>query len=115
MKFLWLAGLLLISTVAHAAWITSSGHVLQVFVYPNTDSVLFKLDTTGTATGCADATLFAVDGAVTADRRKQLVAALMSAQARDATVSVAYADSGGCIGWDASSNVYRAVTRIIIN
>lgn len=116
MKKYFALALFFIVGTSHAAWFQANGKVIQVLVYSNTDTVLLKLDTGGTPTsGCADATMFAVDGAVSADRRKQLVSILLAAQARDATVSVSYLDVGGCIPWDGSPNIYRTVARLIAN
>lgn len=114
MRIFLAIAILVMPSTANAAWLTAAGRVLSVSFYPHTDTVLLKLESAGGAAGCADASVFAIDGSISADRRKQLVASLLSAQARGGIVTASYSDSGGCIGWDGAANVFRSVTRVIV-
>lgn len=111
MKVLFAIVTSLLTGTANAAWIVTTSRVVNVAMYAHTDSVLVQLESAGTAAGCADASVFAIDGGMQVDRRKQLVAALLSAQARGASVAVSYENAGGCISWDGSPNVFRAIAR----
>lgn len=112
MKIPFLICMLVLSGPVNAAWLAATGLIASVSIYPHTDTVLFQLESVGTAAGCADASVFAIDGSALADRRKQLVAVPMSAQARNSIVTVAYADAGGCVGLDGAVNAFRAAMRV---
>ena len=110
-----LAAILGLVSMNAQAWIIATGTVEQIYVYAGTDTILLKLSVAGPpSAACSDAAVFAIDGALPADRRQQLLATVMSAQARQAQVSVAYDNVAGCVNWDASANVYRSIRRIVV-
>lgn len=108
-----LAVMVLMSSRA-AAWITAAGTVEQIWTYSGTDTVLVKLSTPGApSAACSDSTVFAVDSSLPPDRRKQMIAVFMSAQARQAEVQVSYDELAGCASWGGTPNIYRIALRVV--
>jgi len=98
---------------AKAAWIYTTGKITSVQAYIKTDTVLVKLDVSGTPVPeCSNTRTFAIDGDVVADRRKQMLSLLLAAKATEQSVSIAYNDSNGCVAWDSRQNVFRSITRV---
>lgn len=104
--------LILCSTPSAAAWLSTSGTILNINFYAATDTVLVLLSSYGADTGCTNKTTFAIDGSLPTERRQQMVSALLSAEASGSTVNVYYEDSGGCVAWNTDSNAYRSIKRL---
>lgn len=97
---------------AHAAWVEVAGTIQGITTYAHTNTVLVALSASGSAGTCADASIFALDGALPEERRKQLLVMLVSGQARGAVVTLTYDNAGGCVTWDATPNVFRGIVRL---
>jgi hypothetical protein len=105
--------LLLVTVNANAAWIGVTGKVTTILLYDSTDSILVVLDSSGAAVAeCSNNQTFAINGALPADRRNQMLSALMTAKASGQSVTIMFNDVGGCVSWGASSNVYRKIERV---
>lgn len=102
---------LFVMSPAKATWVQATGTITGITNYSHTDTVLIALSVAGAAGTCADSSIFALDGSMSTDRRKQIFASLLSAQARGVTVTITYDDSGGCVTWDGTPNVFRGIAR----
>ena len=105
--------LLLVTVNANAAWIGVTGKVTTILLYDSTDSILVVLDSPGTVVAeCSNNQTFAINGTLPADRRNQMLSALMMAKASGQSVTIMFNDVGGCVSRGASSNVYRKIERV---
>ncbi len=96
---------------AQAGWTEVTGKVLMVTSYDHTSTVLVTLENQPTGplpTGCRiDA--FAIDGALSADRRQQMLSMLLSAQMANRNVDVSWDNAGNCVAYSTGNNFVRLV------
>ncbi|MEM1052993.1 MAG: hypothetical protein AAGI28_12960 [Pseudomonadota bacterium] len=114
------AAMCLVSSVFSAApafsdWKAATGKVDVMNMYDHTSTVLVALDTQPTgpvAPGCLISS-FAIDGALPADRRQQLISLLVSAKLADRAVTIAWDDLGSCVPYFSSQ--YARIVRITLD
>lgn len=109
-------GLLMLSmpNLGNAAWIGSVGKVQRVDAYASTDIVLVTLDNQPTGPippGCTSTSVFAINGAMPAERRQMLVSQLLSAQGRGVSVAIYWDNAGSCVAYS-TSTIVPAIQRI---
>lgn len=108
--------LLLIAVIpsnAHAVWLGATGKVKTIMIYGTTDTVLVELDSPGVPVAeCSNNTVFVINGADPADRRKQMLSALLATKATGEILTLKYLDVGGCVAWGSDPNAYRGLIRI---
>ena len=104
---------LLVTVNVNAVWIGVTGKVTTILLYDSTDSILVIMDSPGTAVAeCSNTQTFAINGSLPADRRNQMLSALMMAKASGQSVTIMFNDVGGCVSWGSTSNVYRKIERV---
>jgi hypothetical protein len=112
-KLVLISLFLLITVNANSAWIGVTAKVETILLYDSSDSILVILDSPGAAVAeCSNNQTFAINGTLPADRRNQMLSALMMAKASGQSVTIMFNDVGGCVSWGASSNVYRKIERV---
>lgn len=97
-----------------AGWLNTSGKVVNMNFYFKTDTVLVKLDKPGVSNDCSSLEYFAIDGGMPAERRQQMISALLSAKAMGQPVTIAYNEVDDCVAYDANPKAYRRIVRVIL-
>jgi len=112
MKALLFILMVLMSPLVHA-WQNVSGKIISIYMYPNRDIVLVRLDNDGIHNpDCTNDTLFAISSAVPEARRNSLISALFMARASNIVVELAYYKEGICEVYNANTS-FRTIKRII--
>ncbi|WP_054114254.1 hypothetical protein [Marinagarivorans algicola] len=114
--------IVMMSSTQAFAWHTSTGKVKNINFYSATDVILVSLihSTTGEpvegadVTACTNKTTFAISQSIPAERRSQMLSALLMAKASGRSVSFSYSSAGGCVPYGTGSSVYRGIVRLII-
>lgn len=102
------------SGTGSAAWIGTVGKVHRIDGYAGSDTILVTLDNQPTGPvppGCTSTSVFAINGALPAERRQLLLSQLFSAQGRGASVAIYWGDSGSCVSYS-STTIVPAIQRI---
>jgi hypothetical protein len=97
----------------YAYWVDASGKVTSIVTYAHTDTILVKLEVSGTEVAeCSNKSEFAISKSVPDERRSKMYALLLAAKMSGTPVTVSYSHSGSCEPWDSNSSVYRMITRL---
>jgi len=83
-----------------------SGELEGVYVYTDTDHIYLRLLNQPTSHPACSPTYFVIDDRITADRRKAILARLLTAYAMHEVVNIGYDSAGDCA--DGFLRVHRA-------
>jgi hypothetical protein len=96
-KQIFVASLLFVSTYAFSTYNSNiTGVVDSVMTYSNDDGIYFHMSNQPTNGNGCNAAYFEIDAAVSADRKKAMLARLLTAYAMHDTITVGYDGTGGC-------------------
>ncbi|WP_028876996.1 hypothetical protein [Teredinibacter turnerae] len=104
---------LIISPLANAGWIYTTGKIEKLVSYAHTETILVYLDKTGTnVEECSNKEVFALSSAMSVEGRARMFSMLLSAQARDEEITLSFLDVGGCEAWFSTPDVYRRIALV---
>lgn len=104
---------LFLSQSVCAYWVDVSGKVSSIITYAHTDTILVKLDASGSdVSECSNRTDFALSKSIPEERRAKMYSFLLAAKISGTPVTVSFNHSGSCEPWDANSSVYRIIARL---
>lgn len=115
MRFLKAASIIMffLSNDAFAYWMDAKGKVTSIITYAHTDTILVKLDVSGTEVPeCSNKSDFAISKSIPEDRRAKMYALLLAAKMSGTPVTVSFNHSGECEPWDSKTSVYRTIKRL---
>ena len=91
--------------VASAGWVNYEGKIQYISTYTQTDHIIFFMEGSVPYSHCTIANTFAISPTVALDRRQQMLSVLMTAQATNRTVTIAFDDTG-CVPWTSGTATY---------
>ena len=96
-----------------AAWINTSGTVVDIVTYGHTNTILVNLSSNGTVVGeCSNNASFAISKDIDEEARSRMYSMLLAEKAANQQVTVSYNDDRGCEPWDATPKAFRKIVRL---
>src|SRR5215510_9326163 len=109
-KAMTLAAMILVSNPALAVYDANMSGVLHgVLTYADTDSIYIRLTNQPTSHPACNAAYFVIDGSVTSERRKMMLARLLTANASGESINIGYDDVGNCADAPSSGRIRMAI------
>lgn len=94
-------------------WVDTTGKVLNIATYANTETVLVFLDNNGQDVAeCSNKQAYAISNTLSSEARSRMYSMLLAAKTAGTPITVSYTNVGSCEAWDSNNSVFRRIMRL---